>query len=63
MTLGTYPALTLAEAREAWRQARQEASLPPTDPITIWVWRNVSECIEMLSEVISIHLNEGEHHV
>ena len=25
MTLGTYPALSLAEAREAWRDARQEA--------------------------------------
>jgi integrase len=25
MTLGTYPALTLAEARQAWRQARTEA--------------------------------------
>jgi integrase len=25
MTLGTYPALSLADAREAWRQARQEA--------------------------------------
>ena len=26
MTLGTYPALSLAEAREAWRGARQEVA-------------------------------------
>jgi integrase len=33
MSLGTYPALTLADAREAWREARQEAQAG-RDPAT-----------------------------